>query len=47
MRWIAMSVDDVIKSSAGQYPRISVMVEWLRDLEDTLILGSNLIKVAS
>ena len=46
MRWIAMSVDDAITSGAGQYPRISVMVEWLGDLEDTLLSRSDLIKIA-
>jgi len=46
MRWIAMSVDDAITSGAGQYPRISVMVEWLGDLEDTLMSRSDLIRIA-
>ena len=47
MRWIAMSVDDAITSGASQYPRISIMVEWLGDLEDTLLSRSDLIKIAS
>ncbi len=42
-----MSVDDAITSGAGQYPRISVMVEWLRDLEDTLMSRSDLIRIAN
>ena len=46
MRWIAMSVDDTITSGAGQYPCISVMVEWLGDLEDTFLSRSDLIKIA-
>lgn len=46
MRWIAMSVDDAITLGAGQYSRISVMVEWLGDLEDTLMSRSDLIKTA-
>ena len=46
MRWIAMSVDDAITTGAGQYPRISVMVEWVGDLEDTLMSRSDLIRVA-
>ena len=46
MRWIAMSVDDAVTSGAGQYPRISVMVEWLGDLEDTLMSRSDLIRIA-
>ena len=46
MRWIAMSVDDAITSGAGQYPRISVIVEWLGDLEDTLMSRSDLIRIA-
>lgn len=41
-----MSVDDAITSGAGQYPRISVIVEWLGDLEDTLLSRSDLIKIA-
>ena len=43
MRWIAMSVDDAVTSGAGQYPRISVMVEWLGDLKNTLMSRSDLI----
>jgi hypothetical protein len=46
MRWIAMSIDDAVISGAGQYPRISVMVEWLGDLEDTLMWRSDLNKIA-
>ncbi len=46
MRWIAMSVDDAITTGAGQYPRISVMVEWVGDLKDTLMSRSDLIRVA-
>ena len=46
MRWIAISVDDAITSGAGQYPHISIIVEWLGDLEDTLLSRSNLIKIA-
>ena len=46
MCWIAMSIDDVVTSGAGQYPRISVMVEWLGDLEDTLMTRSDLIRIA-
>ena len=46
MRWIAMSVDDAVTLGAGQYPRISVMVEWLGDLEDTLMTRSDLIRIA-
>ena len=46
MRWIAMSVDDAVTSGAGQYPRISIMVEWLGDLEDTLMSRSDLIRIA-
>ena len=42
IRWIAMSVDDAITLGAGQYPRIAVMVEWLGDLEDTLLSRSDL-----
>ena len=46
MRWIAMSVDDAITSGAGQYPRITMMVEWLGELEDTLMSRSDLIRMA-
>ena len=46
MRWIAMSVDDAITSGAGQYPRITVMVEWLGELEDTLMSRNDLIRIA-
>jgi len=46
MCWIAMSVDAAITVGAGPYPRISVMVEWLGDLEDTLMTRSDLIRVA-
>jgi len=46
MRWIAMSINDVITTSAGQYLRISVMVKWVRDLKDTLMSRSDLIRVA-
>jgi len=41
-----MSIDDVITTSAGQYLRISVMVKWVRDLKDTLMSRSDLIRVA-
>ena len=46
MRWIVMLVDDAITSGTDQYPRISVMVEWLGDLEDTLLSRSDLIKIS-
>ena len=46
MRWIAMSVDDAITIGAGRYPPIYAMVEWLGDLEDTLMTRSELIKLA-
>ena len=46
VRWIAMSVDDAVTLGAGQYPRISVMVEWLGDLEDTLMTRSDFICIA-
>ena len=41
-----MSVDDAITIGAGQYPRISAMVEWVGDLEDTLMSRSDLIRIA-
>ena len=46
IRWIAISVDDAVTSGAGQYPRISIMTEWLGDLEDTLLSRSDLIRIA-
>jgi hypothetical protein len=46
MRWIAISVNNAIISGAGQYPRITIMVEWLGELEDILISRSNLIRLA-
>lgn len=41
-----MSADNVITVSAGQYPCIFIMIEWIEDCKDTLITQSNLIKVA-
>jgi len=41
-----MSTDDAITMGAEIYSRISVMIEWLRDLEDTLMSRSDLIRVA-
>ncbi len=46
MRWIVMSTDDAITMSAEIYSCISVMIEWLKDLEDTLMSRSDLIRVA-
>ena len=46
MRWIAMSVDNAITIGIGRYPPVYAMVEWLGDLEDTLIIRSELIKLA-
>ena len=42
-----MLVDDAITSGAREYPRISIIVEWLQDPWDTLVSQSNLIRVAS
>jgi len=42
-----MLIDDAITLRASQYSRISVMIEWLEDLEDTLLSRSDLIKIAS
>ncbi|KAL8823039.1 MAG: hypothetical protein Q9191_006239 [Dirinaria sp. TL-2023a] len=41
-----MSVDDAITSGTGQYPRITMMVEWLEELKDTLMSRSDLIRLA-
>ena len=46
MHWITISVDDAITLGAGQYPRITMMVEWLGELEDTLMSRSDLIRLA-
>lgn len=40
-----MSVNNIITSEAGQYSHISVMIEWLKDLKDTFLLWSDLIKI--
>ena len=46
MRWIAMSVDNAVILGAGRYPSISIMAEWLGNLEDTLLSRSDLIRIA-
>lgn len=45
IHWIAMSVDNAIIQGARQYSRITVMVEWLGELEDTLMWRSDLIRI--
>lgn len=45
MRWIVISVDDVITLKADQYPHISVMIKWLRDLENIFLSRNNFIKI--
>lgn len=42
-----MLIDDAITSRANQYSRISIMIEWLKDLKDTLLSQSDLIKIAN
>lgn len=42
-----MLIDDAITSRANQYPRISIMIELLKDLKDTLLSQSDLIKIAN
>ena len=44
--WIAMALNGAVTLGARRYPRISVMVEWLGDLEDTLMSRSDLIRIA-
>jgi len=46
MCWIVMLINNTITVGAGQYPHISVMVEWIENLEDTLMTQSDLIRVA-
>ena len=42
LRWIAMTEDNAVIPGIGQFPTISVMVEWTGDLEDTIMWRSHL-----